>query len=405
MARIRILIGAHLSTAPRPFKEARALAEAGHDVTMQGVWYDDVLAGRDESLLRKAPFTFVPVVDLRRSGLLPRLRRRLGMETWRRFKRFSPSSLGYGVRQHLAQARAAKADLTIAHSEGTLWVAAQLANEGCRVGVDFEDWFSEDLPEGERLRRPVVRLRDLERHLLRHARYRLAPSHAMARALGEMAGTEPPVCVYNVFPIADRHAPAPPVTDRKSLAVPSLHWFSQTIGPGRGLETLLAALPHLNYRAEVHLRGETTRASRRWLDELIPPAWRDRVFVHGTVHNSELLLRIASHDIGLALETPAIRSRDLTVTNKLFQYLLADLAVIATATTGQREVAERANGAVKLVPPDDPPALAAAIDAWLAFPTHLTVARHAAREAVRTEFCWERQREHLLDEAALALAP
>jgi len=207
-----------------------------------------------------------------------------------------------------------------------------------------------------------------------------------------------------VFPIADRHAPAPPVTDRTSIAVPSLHWFSQTIGPGRGLETLLAALPHLNYRAEVHLRGDTTRATRRWLDALIPPDWRERVFVHPTVHNSELLLRIASHDIGLALETSTIRSRDLTVSNKLFHYLLADLAVIATATTGQREVAAKANGAVKLVPPDDPPALAAAIDAWLAFPAHLAVARHAAREAVRNEFCWEKQREHLLDEAALALA-
>jgi len=404
MARIRILIGSHLCTNTRALREARALVEAGHEVTIQGAWYDKTLIARDESLLLKSPFHFEPVVNLQQRGLLPRLRRRLGVESWRRSKRFSPAGLGYGIREHLRAARAAEADLTIAHSEGTMWVAAQLAARGRRVGIDFENWFSEVIRPEEQEQRPVEALRALERTLLQSARYRLAPSRAMARALGEFAGVEPPHCVYNSFSLAELHAPAPPASDRKTSHPPSLHWFSSRIGPGRGLRTLFAALPHLQYPVVLHLRGELAGADKKWLAPLVPPDWRDRITIHGTVHGSELLPRIASHDIGLALESGATRGRDLTIAKKTFHYMLAGLAVVATATTGHQEIADQANGALQLVPPENPVALAAAIDAWLAFPNHLQLAKQAAIKATKETFCWELIREQLLDELALALA-
>ncbi|MFT3829583.1 MAG: glycosyltransferase [Opitutaceae bacterium] len=404
MAIIRILIGSHLCNATRAQREARALTEAGHDVTIQGVWHDPRLIARDESLLLKVPYHFVPVVNLRKHGFVPRLRRRLGVERWRRFRRFSPSGLGYGVREHLREARAASAHLTIAHSVGTLWPVRQLAAEGHRVGIDFENWFSEVIRPEEAQLHPVDAIRDLEKSLLRTARYRLAPTRALARALAEFAAVEPPHCVYNVFPLADLHAPAPPASDRRSPRVPSLHWFSGQIEPGRGLRALFGALPHIQYPVEVHLRGELGRRERAWFAENVPAAWRQRIVVHPTVHNSELLPRIASHDIGLALESGATRGRDLTVAKKTFHYMLAGLAVIASETTGHREIADSTLGAIKLVPPDNPAALAAAIDSWLAFPEHLKLARQAALRATKEVYCWERVREHLLDEAALALA-
>lgn len=404
MARIRILIGSHLCTNTRALREARALVEAGHDVTIQGVWYDKARIARDESLLLKAPYHFEPVVNLRHRGLLPRLRRRLGMESWRRFKRFNPAGLGYGIREHLRAARAAEADLTIAHSEGTLWVATQLAARGLRVGIDFENWFSEIVRPEDRALHPVNSIRVLEHKILHTARYRLAPSRAMARALGEFAGVEPPHCVYNAFPLADLHAPAPPVSDRKNNHPPSLHWFSSRIGIGRGLTTLLGALPHLHYPVEIHLRGELAGADKKWFARLVPPEWRERIRIHSLVHSSELLPRIASHDIGLALESGATRGRDLTIAKKTFHYMLGGLAVVASDTTGHQEIADQAHGAMKLVPPDNPVALAEAIDSWLAFPEHLKLARQAATRATKETFCWELVREQLLDELALALA-
>ncbi len=404
MASIRILIGSHLCNATRALREARALAETGHDVTIQGVWHDKKLVARDETMLPKVPFHFVPVVDLTRHGILPRLRRRLGVERWRRFRRFSPAGLGYGVREHLKLARAAEPDLTIVHSTGTLWVAAKLNELGRRVGVDFENWYSEIIRPEEALLHPVTEIRELERKLLRVAHYRLTPTRAMARALGEFAHVEAPHCVYNVFPLADLNAPAPPATDRRKPRVPSIHWFSGRIEPGRGLRALFGALPHIQYPVEVHLRGDLNRQDKAWFAKNVPAEWRQRIVMHPTVHNSELLPRIASHDIGLALESGATRGRDLTVAKKTFHYMLAGLAVIASDTTGHEEIAESTQGAIKLVQPDNPAALAAAIDAWLAFPEHLRLAKLAAVRATKEIYCWERVREQLLDEAALALA-
>ncbi|PON16127.1 hypothetical protein C2W62_20105, partial [Candidatus Entotheonella serta] len=82
--------------------------------------------------------------------------------------------------------------------------------------------------------------------------------------------------------------------------------------------------------------------------------------VHTTLPNRELLSRIAEHDIGLALEQCDCPSRDLTITNKLFQYLLGGLALIATQTQGQAEAIAKAQCG-QLVPPDDTATLAEAI--------------------------------------------
>ena len=112
----------------------------------------------------------------------------------------------------------------------------------------------------------------------------------------------------------------------------SIHWYSQTIGPGRGLEDLLAALPHLEHVAEVHLRGQPVVDFNAWLSVRVPQAWRHRVFVHSLVPNEQLLSRIAEHDIGFAGEMKYCKSRDLTITNKILHYLLAGLAVVASDT-------------------------------------------------------------------------
>jgi glycosyltransferase involved in cell wall biosynthesis len=139
------------------------------------------------------------------------------------------------------------------------------------------------------------------------------------------------------------------------------------------------------------------------LDGAVPESWRQRVFIHSTVPNAELLSRIAEHDVGLALETTAIKSRDLTVTNKLFQYLQAGLAIIATDTAGQREVFARRPDIGTLIPPDDPGALARAIEALFTDAGKLGAARAAALSAAEEEFCWEKQQLNLVAAAEAAL--
>ncbi|WP_143467532.1 glycosyltransferase family 1 protein [Leptolyngbya ohadii] len=70
MAKILILTGAHLCTAPRPQKEADSLSAAGHEVIVRGIWFDPVLVDRDrhlmhQNIMRQKPWKFLPVLDFR----------------------------------------------------------------------------------------------------------------------------------------------------------------------------------------------------------------------------------------------------------------------------------------------------------------------------------------------------
>ncbi|MGB3203959.1 MAG: glycosyltransferase [Crinalium sp.] len=407
--RILILIGAHLCTAPRPFKEAETLADAGHDVTIGGFWFDPKLVERDRILINNKKWRFQPIIDFqpttflgRWKNSLIRLKARIARERWQRWRTFSPELLGYGAKAMLTFAIKTRADLTIVHSEAGLWVGNQLLDQGFRVGVDFEDWFSEDLLPADRVTRPITQITALESRLARECKYCITTSHALAEALSKDYQAPKPSVIYNVFPWEERQQIDSQKLDRRNH-IPSLHWFSQTIGAGRGLETLFQALPYLNIPVEIHLRGNYPEIYRQWLEGLVNDEWRDRIFIHPTVPNAELLSRIAEHDIGLALESSDIKSRDLTVTNKLFQYLQAGLAVIATDTAGQKEIFDQFPDIGELIPSNNPQALAQAIDNLLSNPNKLTAAKSAALQATASRFCWEKQAQTLVEAVNFAI--
>jgi glycosyltransferase involved in cell wall biosynthesis len=116
-----------------------------------------------------------------------------------------------------------------------------------------------------------------------------------------------------------------------------------------------------------------------------------------------LLSRIAEHDVGLALESTNIPSRNLTVTNKLFQYLQAGLAVIATDTAGQREILAQRPAIGRLILSNNTSVLAHSLEDLLQAPEKLSTAKAAALQAAQKQFCWESQANKLLQAAELSL--
>ena len=407
MAKISILIGGHLCTAPRPQKEADVLASAGHNVTVYGVWFDSELVRRDRMITASKSWTFKPVLDFRSQYRFTRwqvrLKARLAKEIYQKTGRFSPYLLGYGAFSMLNAARYAKADLTIVHSELGLWVGSHLIDEGFCIGVDFEDWFSEDLPPQARIARPIAYLKVLEAKLLHNCEYCLTTSYALADTMARTYLAPKPKVVYNAFPWEERKHIDGQTKDRKNLELASIHWFSQTIGPGRGIEMLMEALPYLAHFAEIHLRGNYTDSVRQWLEPQIPPEWKQYVFIHSTVPSDDLLSRISEHDIGLALETADIKSRNFTVTNKLFQYLQAGLAISATNTTGQREIFSAYSEIGILLHRNTSRALASAINGFLNSPTNLSNAKAASLNAAQTTFNWECEASKIAQLAELVL--
>ena len=385
--------------------------EAGFQVQVSGVWFDPAWVAHDLELISRTQIQFRPALDFRgvtAAGQLRRMRVRLGRRWARaRFQRcgcFSPQLLGYGAAELRRAAREAAADLTIVHSEAGLWVAQDLLRRGRRVGVDFEDWFSRDLPESARAARPIGALEELERLVARQARYLLTTSRAMSAALARAYGGREPTVVYNSFPSADEDAVDHLRKDRLHADVPSLHWFSQTIGPDRGLELLFEALPLLSRRVDLYLRGAYSAAARQWLQARVPPLFHSAVHILPLVSPGELPSRIAEHDLGFALESGAITSRDLSISNKLFQYLSAGLPVIATPTQGQREVLSGCGPAGTVLEAATPVALAQAINRFLTHPELLATARVAARAAAQGALAWEAEKGKIVAEAERAFS-
>jgi glycosyltransferase involved in cell wall biosynthesis len=388
---------------PRVVKEATALQGAGFQVQVVGGWFDQGLKARDEELAGQLKINFVPAHDLtvqpvRRLAL--GLRGRMARIVHSKTGTENPWQLGYFASALAKVARLSKPDLTIAHSEQALWAVDQIPG---RIGVDMEDWFSEDLPPETRRHRPVRLLRNLEQKTLGIATHDTCTSHAMSEALANEFNCRPPAVVYNAFPWSDRKSIDGQSKDRKSRKLPSIHWYSQTLGTDRGLDDLFTALPFLKYEVEIHLRGRPVDGFEDWLAKHVSEVLRKRVFIHPLVSNEELLSRITEHDIGFAGEQKFCRSRDLTVTNKILHYLLGGLAVVASDTAGQREIAACANGAVRIYPAGNAEALAKELNALLSSRETLADARASALKVAQEDFSWERQAPVLLRSIEVAL--
>ncbi len=409
-SRIAILTAASLSWNPRALKEAITLARSGFEVIVFGAVMNADQLSMDTALADQHGFTFQSVVGLKDRGvkrvfsILPRIRSRIARYLDRYLGIESSWQLGPGVRQLAERAREWNADYHLVHLEPALWAGVQLGRSGRQVGLDLEDWYSEDLLPEARKTRPLRLLRALERKLLTTSAHVTCPSRAMSQAVASEFGCPAPIVIYNAFAWSERKFIDGLSKDRSDLRVPSIHWFSQTLGHGRGLEDLLAAIPLLEYDSEIHLRGNPVSGFENWLSARVSKASRSRIVIHPPVPNKDLLSRIAEHDIGFAGEMRYCRNKELTVSNKILYYLLGGLAVVASDTRGQREVAEQAPGAVVLYPSGDASELAGRLNQFLGSEETLSRAKVAALNAAKATFCWEHQEKALLNSLAQALA-
>ena len=169
-----------------------------------------------------------------------------------------------------------------------------------------------------------------------------------------------------------------------------VYWFSQTIGPGRGLEDAVLALGRAGVAAHLALRG---RPQVGYLDALtaLAAAHAPRVeLVHLAPAPPDTMVDCArGYDVGLALEQMTPLNRQLCLTNKAFTYILAGMAVAITDTPGQHALGVDLGRAAALVPAGDVDALAAAFARWARDPAELDCAKRTAWTAATRRWHWE----------------
>jgi glycosyltransferase involved in cell wall biosynthesis len=399
MSRQKILIftSSHLCRNPRVVKEATTLGEAGYDVTVLTVSNHEQFEHLDQTLVAPLPFRRVTLDYTARAprARLEKLFQRTftwgarQMLRWLRIE--SPATLG-PARALLHRALAMPADLVIAHTEIPLWASATLIRAGRMVAVDIEDWYSEDLLFADRRTRPLKLLRQAEKFALQNARYVSTTSQSMARALAAACDAPAPIVLLNVFPLQPHSRLERPAGDEP----PSFVWFSQTIGPGRGLELFFAAWSRMTVPSRVFLLGDEFPGYRDKILNRLPPERRHSVSFIPFVPPESLPQKLAGFDLGLALEPSWPLNRDITISNKIFQYMNAGLAVVATDTAGQNEALRAAPDAGLLVAGNETGLLARQFDELLAKPARLRAMQAAARRAAEERFSWEHEAPLLL---------
>lgn len=397
--RVTILTSGPLCRNPRVLKEAGTLGSAGLDVTVVTIARSERFEQVDEQILRGAPFRKFAVDRLGRTGI-SRLKSFLerGLTAAARRARWQhPTALG----PHLALRNAALErpfDLLIAHTELPLCIAADFMTHGMSVAADLEDWHSRDLLPAMQAARPLPLLRRTEAMILRGARHVTTTSGPLADALADTYQARRPAVVPNAFPLSASPSFTPPPGQ------PSFVWISQTVGPGRGLEQFIAAWSRMKTEANCFLRGEVDPHYRKALVTSVPERVRANLHFQPIVPPDEIPVVLRQHDIGLALEPREPANKDLTISNKVFHYLDAGLALVATPTRGQRAVFN-ADPAIGLI--DDlssPESLAGRLDLLAGRQDTLNAARAAARRLAEREFSWEKTAPLLLEIVQRSLA-
>jgi len=298
----------------------------------------------------------------------------------------------------------ARADLYIAHYTGALVAAADAARANRALfGFDAEDFEAGSYPLAAGPS-PMDRLIErFERQYLPRCSYVTAASPGIAEAYNAKYGIPLPTTILNVFPLAER--------PRELRAMPPdgplrLYWFSQTIGLGRGLEDVIQAMGQLKgCNIELHVRGRWAGGYKEALFSLATSVGvlHQQIYSHDPEPQGEMIRLAAIHDVGLALERKNNENHDLCIANKIFTYLLAGNAVIATATSGQQLIMKIIGDAGFSYEPGDVNALARGLRLWYENRNILQQARQKSWDWGTRSFNWDLEKKKLVQQIEAVL--
>ena len=411
--RICIITSAPICCNPRVVKEADALTTAGFEVRVVASQHVEWVVAWDQELMASRKWKHDPVrwdgtdFNSKRIRLLTGLRQRSFQVLAKGTPRSKAPERAYARLYdiQLAKATAEAADLYIAHNPAALPVAAAAADHfGVSFAFDSEDFHSGEFTAGEQNSESFRLLSDLEAKYLPRCVYITVPSEQIADALAERYSIPRPTSIHNVFSWSDRAQLDGKIKDRRGDSL-SLYWYSQIVGLNRGLQDVIRAVSLLSEPVQIHLRGDVDSDVKDQLLKLASEcAVSDQLFFHAPVPPAELLSRAAEHDIGLALEQPVNLNRTITVTNKLFFYLLAGLAVAATNTAGQWAIMQSCPGAGFVYEAGDHRALALELQKLIDLPELLDSRKSAALNAALEGWNWEEESGRFVEVVSSALS-
>ena len=353
----------------RVYREARALADAGYAVSLVA---SDFVSGALPPLWSAFELHLIPI-DRRRSlrASYPRF--------WRRAAR---------------SAQMACADVYHAHDLDALWPAARAARRrGVPLVYDSHELFA---GQSSLVGRPAIRgfWEWWERRLLRRVDRVMTVSDAIAADLHRRYDLDTlPTVVRNLPPWRE------PVVDsplRVALGLADdpqpLALYQGGFLTDNGLTEVIDAMRLIDHGRLVLLGGGPTEAALR--DQVASADLQARVRFLPRVPFPELHQWTCGADFGVCVIKPTGDSFAWSLPNKLFEYFVAGLPVLAGDTPQIRKVIVD-TGAGVLTDPRNPAAIAEALRSLYADIEGRSQLAAAARQAAHN-YCWEAEAPRLL---------
>jgi len=317
----------HIASDPRLVKEAISLSRSGFKVHIIFTQYVSYLINHDQHILTAHPEWTYQSLNWTGNSFQSKINR-LASKLISLFSFNKSLALNRNLLWQQKKAADYKADLYIAHNLGALPVAVYAAKKNnVKCGFDAEDFHRYEVSDD--VLDPDVKLKiAVEDKYIPQVDYITASSPQIADKYASLFNRRG-ASVLNVFPKTNSYNTI--INENGPL---KLFWFSQTIGPGRGIETVIESIRISELKVELHLLGDIASGYGRHIDDLTADMGCI-VHFHQPVYADELFEIAAQFDIGLATEPYQPLNRNICLTNKLFTYIQCGLAVIASNTIAQ----------------------------------------------------------------------
>ena len=185
---------------------------------------------------------------------------------------------------------------------------------------------------------------------------------------------------------------------------PKVVLYQGAIAHGRGLLSLIGSLAHLPENVYLAMVGpqnpEFVKQARHIAGEA---GVQDRILWFDAVPRQQLDSFTVSADAGVVFYEPTCRNNYLCAPNKLYDYLMAGLPVVASDLPEPRRVLDETGAGVS-VDSSQPSVIAAGIQHVLSDRKRWEAMSVTGRQAAVHTYCWERQVDKLLDVYRTALA-
>ncbi|MFC4211314.1 glycosyltransferase [Pedobacter lithocola] len=392
----------HISTNPRLVKEAITLLKNGFSVHIIFTQYVKKLIIEDYYFLNSNPTIRYNALDWTdrniksyltklASGFINKISQRI-------HSKFNLSALqilaiNRNYYWQLKKAISLNADIYIAHNLGALPIAILAAKKkNKKSGFDAEDFHRYEETDDKTDLKVKLKV-SIEETYMPQADYVSAASPLIADYYQKNLGINV-TCILNVFPKRQ-------LTPNCKNDIPlKLFWFSQTVGPERGIETIIDALCILkDYDIELNLLGEVNPVYEDKLKNILGKSSEDtkRIKFYKMISPDLIFDFGQAFDIGMCSETGFSTNNNIALSNKIFTYMQCSLAIVASDTLAQKCLLEEHPHLGFLYKKNDAESLANVLSNFINNRDELVNAKNWSYRYAQQKFNWENEEEKFLN--------